>query len=132
MLTKEEFEKVAGYEVSNADYYHVILPMYKVLYPISRYDFVKMLSKKHFQIKEKKPNIAKMRVLYMIDEYSNLCNSDYGFAVDVEVLGVDEKFGVPILKVIDGIPHYGRCDRFDYIEGKNVIVKRSRAIKRTL
>lgn len=47
---KEEFEKIAGYEVTNEDYYRVIEPMYMAT-DLSKADFINCLDRKRFEIK---------------------------------------------------------------------------------
>ena len=45
----EEFEKIAGYEVSYEDYHNIIEPMYMAVpETVSKQEFVKMLDKKRF------------------------------------------------------------------------------------
>lgn len=47
-MMHEEFERIAGYEVTNEDYNEIIEPMYMALPNISKYEFVKMIDKKRF------------------------------------------------------------------------------------
>ena len=46
---KEEFEKIAGYEVSYEDYNHIIEPMYMAI-NLSKEDFVQCINKKRFAL----------------------------------------------------------------------------------
>lgn len=48
-MMKYEFEKLAGYEVSNQDYDNIIEPMYMAI-NVSKQDFVKMIDKKRFAL----------------------------------------------------------------------------------
>lgn len=48
-MLKEEFEKLAGYEVSLDDYRTIIEPMY-LASPLDKSDFVKCLDKKRFAL----------------------------------------------------------------------------------
>ena len=57
----EEFEKIAGYEVSFEDYNNIIEPMYMALPNVSKQDFVKMIDKKRFALPTKKQMIDSMK-----------------------------------------------------------------------
>lgn len=58
----EEFEKIAGYEVSYEDYKNIIEPMYMAIPEgISKAEFVKMLNKKRFAIPTAKELINEIR-----------------------------------------------------------------------
>lgn len=51
-MMREEFERLAGYEVSWKDYTEIIEPMYMALPEgISKQEFVKMIDKKRFALK---------------------------------------------------------------------------------
>ena len=54
----EEFEKIAGYEVSYEDYTNVIEPMYNAT-NLSKGEFVKTLNRKAFDLKVKKQEMIK-------------------------------------------------------------------------
>lgn len=50
-MLKEEFEKIAGYEVSYDTYKNIIEPMYNAIPEnITKYEFVKMFDKKAFAL----------------------------------------------------------------------------------
>lgn len=49
-MMQYEFEELAGYKVSRADYEGIIEPMYSAT-PLSKADFVKTLSRKRFEYK---------------------------------------------------------------------------------
>lgn len=52
-MMKHEFEQIAGYEVSLEDYTKRIEPMYLAIPEnISKQDFVKMISRKRFEVKK--------------------------------------------------------------------------------
>lgn len=53
-MTKQEFERIAGYEVTQEDYTQKIEPMYMAT-DMSKQDFVKTLNKKTFA-KKREPN----------------------------------------------------------------------------
>jgi hypothetical protein len=51
-MMREEFEQIAGYEVTWQDYTEIIEPMYMALPEgISKQEFVKMIDKKRFALK---------------------------------------------------------------------------------
>lgn len=52
-MMKYEFEKLAGYEVSDYDYDVIIEPMYMAT-NLSKQDFVKCLDRKRFEVKHQK------------------------------------------------------------------------------
>lgn len=54
----KEFEEIAGYEVSYEDYTNVIEPMYNAT-TLNKYDFVKTLNRKAFDLKAKKAVMIK-------------------------------------------------------------------------
>lgn len=69
-MMKQEFEQLAGYEVSYETYNNIIEPMYMALpNGITKQDFVKMLNKKAFALPTKKELISKMRKIaqYIFD-----------------------------------------------------------------
>lgn len=57
---KYEFEKIAGYEVSDNDYANIIEPMYMAT-KLSKSEFVKTLDKQRFALKTKKQIEARMK-----------------------------------------------------------------------
>lgn len=59
-MMKEEFEKLAGYEVSNEDYYNIIEKMYMAV-DLTKAEFVKTIDKKRFALKPVKVIIKEMR-----------------------------------------------------------------------
>ena len=46
----QEFEEIAGYEVSFEDYNNIIEPMYMALPNVTKQEFVKMIDKKRFAL----------------------------------------------------------------------------------
>ena len=54
----EEFEKIAGYEVSYEDYTNIIEPMYNAV-NLTKSEFVKTLNRKAFDLKYKKQEMIK-------------------------------------------------------------------------
>ena len=75
-MMKEEFEKIAGYEVSWEDYYEIIEPMYTAV-SLNKADFVKTLDKKRFALKPAKSIVKEMRKI--AKELSETCTqyTDY-------------------------------------------------------
>lgn len=59
-MMKSEFEKLAGYEVSNSDYIEIIEPMYMAT-NLSKEEFIEVIDKKRFALKTKKQYIAEMK-----------------------------------------------------------------------
>lgn len=59
-MIKWEFEKLAGYEVSEEDYNKIIEPMYMAT-NLSKEEFVKCIDKKRFALKTKKQYIVEMK-----------------------------------------------------------------------
>lgn len=58
----QEFEEIAGYEVSYEDYTNIIEPMYMALPDnVSKQQFVKMLDKKAFALPTKKEMVKEMK-----------------------------------------------------------------------
>lgn len=59
-MMKEEFEKMAGYEVSFEDYNNIIEPMYMAT-NLDKSEFVKVLDKKRFALKTGKQYVKEMK-----------------------------------------------------------------------
>ena len=61
-MMKQEFERIAGYEVEEKTYTEIIEPMYNAT-TLSKADFVKVLNRAALEkVAEKKKNIKKMLV----------------------------------------------------------------------
>jgi len=58
-MMKHEFEKIAGYEVSEKDYCNIIEPMYMAV-NLDKEDFAKVIDKNRFALKTKKELVQKM------------------------------------------------------------------------
>jgi len=58
-MMKHEFERIAGYEVSDEDYSNIIEPMYMSV-NLDKEAFVKTLDKKRFALETKKELVKKM------------------------------------------------------------------------
>lgn len=59
-MMKSEFEKLAGYEVSNDNYNNIIEPMYMSV-NLSKEEFIEVINKECFALKTKKQYIAEMK-----------------------------------------------------------------------
>lgn len=84
-----EFEKLAGYEVSQEDYENVIEPMYLAT-KLNKQDFIKTLNRKTFEKKhERRPNIKVMCVRdrsgYRMTPNGCYYNIQYVDMVDVDI-----------------------------------------------
>ena len=60
-MMHEEFERIAGYEVTFADYNDIIEPMYMALPNVSKQDFVKMIDRKRFALPAKAEIVRDMK-----------------------------------------------------------------------
>ena len=58
-MMQQEFEKLAGYEVSTSDYHDIIEPMYMAV-NLSKQEFVKVVDKKRFALKTKSQIISEI------------------------------------------------------------------------
>lgn len=76
-MMKEEFERLAGYEVSFEDYNKVIEPMYMAT-NLSKEEFVKVIDKKRFALKTKEQFINEMKKLakHLYDTCSQYYDSE--------------------------------------------------------
>lgn len=50
-MMKHEFEKIAGYKVSQEDFDNILNPMYNAT-DLDKFDFVKTINRKRFEVKE--------------------------------------------------------------------------------
>ena len=87
-MMKEEFEKIAGYEVSDYDYYGIIEKMYMAS-DLSKAEFAKTINKKHFALKPLKSIIKEMQKI--AKQYKEACThyTDYA-AMDHLTSLIDE------------------------------------------
>lgn len=122
-MLKNEFEKIAGYKVSNENYYNVIEPMYHAT-NLDKYDFVKTINRKMFEEKEtRKPCIKKMLVrnrlgntktpngCYYLIEYVDMINVDIATG-KIVVAPLDDESLIEIARFHD--LHLGYSYDFDY------------------
>ena len=59
-MMKEEFERIAGYEVSEQDYHDIIEPMYLAT-KLNKEEFVKCVNKKRFALRPLKSIVKEMK-----------------------------------------------------------------------
>lgn len=71
-MMKEEFEKLAGYEVSYNDYVNIIEPMYMAT-DLNKVEFVKTINKKQFALKTRKQLLNEIKKIAL--EYENNCGT---------------------------------------------------------
>lgn len=99
-MMKFEFEKIAGYEVSQETYDNVIEPMYLAT-NLSKSEFVKLLNRKALELKkEYKPTVKKMLVRDRAG-YTMTPNGCYYHIQYVDMVGVDIRTGKIIVKPLD-------------------------------
>ena len=104
-MTKHEFEKIAGYKVSDHDYYSVIEPMYlAVPEDITKTEFVKMLNKKRFALPKEK-----QIVVIGVKQMPNGTWLTY----EAEIVDIDIKKGKIIVKRLTPNRCWAEID-FDY------------------
>lgn len=109
---KVEFEKIAGYEVSNEDYINIIEPMYMST-NLCKEEFVKVIDKKRFALKTKKQYISEMKKIakHLKDTCENY--TDYKAIDKLNILAEEYKeriFAYGLL--IDSkytLEHLGEC-----------------------
>ena len=96
-MMHQEFERIAGYEVSFEDYTNIIEPMYMAT-TLSKEEFVKTLNRKAFEKKEERiANIKKMGVRDH-SGYRRTPNGCYIHIQYVDLIDVDIKTGKFIIK----------------------------------
>lgn len=99
-MLKTEFEKIAGYKVSDESYYNVIEPMYYSV-KLNKFDFVKSLNRKAFELKEtRKPCIKRMLVRDRMG-YTKTPNGCYYHIQYVDMVDVDISTGKIIVAPLD-------------------------------
>lgn len=78
-MMKQEFEKLAGYEVSTEDYNKIIEPMYMAT-DLSKEEFVKTISKKRFALKPLKAIVKEMKEI--AEEIKEQCTHVYTYDLE--------------------------------------------------
>lgn len=93
-MMKQEFEALAGYEVSTEDYYNVIEPMYMAT-ELDKASFVKCLDRKRFAVKkDNRPALGIKKMGIQNDYgYERTPNGCWRFIQYVAVEEVDIKTG---------------------------------------
>lgn len=91
-MMQQEFERLAGYEVSDETYNKIIEPMYLAT-NLSKTEFVKILNRKSLELKkEYKPTIKKMLVRDR-SGYRKTPNGCYYHIEYVDMVGADIRTG---------------------------------------
>ena len=92
----EEFERIAGYKVSYEDYANIIEPMYMAT-NLSKYEFVKVIDRKRFEIVEKTEkqyiNEIKKIAKTMFEKCGKTSTSEEYFKIHELVYEMERKFG---------------------------------------
>ena len=118
-MMKHEFEALAGYKVSTADYDNIIEPMYLAT-NLNKADFVATINRKRFEVKEEvKPLIKVMSIKDHAGHY-NTPNGCYRHLVDVEVVKVDIRTGNITVKVVEDSYRLGYS--YDFIEDDPTVI----------
>lgn len=81
-MMKQEFEALAGYEVSIEDYNKIIEPMYMAT-NLSKEEFVKTISKKRFALKPISKIVKEMKKL--AEEIKDACTHVYTYDLQEEL-----------------------------------------------
>lgn len=99
-MMKQEFEALAGYEVSFDDYTKIIEPMYMAV-SLSKQEFVKVIDRKRFEVKREAKHIYKMMGTRNYVGEAKTPNGCYYYGEPVELIEVrisDRKY---IVKALD-------------------------------
>lgn len=78
-MMKQEFEELAGYEVTCDDYYEIIEPMYMAT-NLSKQEFVKTISKKRFALRPLKSIVKEMKQI--AQEIEEKCSHVYTYDLE--------------------------------------------------
>ena len=95
-MMHEEFEKLAGYEVSYSDYVNIIEPMYMAIPEcISKQEFVKMIDRKRFDFRakeaaEKKAMLKEMREI--AEERAQNCKFFCDYEAEEKLIKIARQF----------------------------------------
>ena len=88
-MTKEEFENLAGYEVSFEDYVTIIEPMYCAV-NLNKQDFAKCLDKKRFALKTERQYRADMKSL--AKKVMDLCGHCSTYDIEEELENICKEY----------------------------------------
>ena len=83
-MMKQEFEELAGYEVSDEAYYNVIEPMYLAT-NLEKQEFVKCINKKQFALKTKKQLINEAKKIARQFTTNKITSLDEEFKLEDEL-----------------------------------------------
>lgn len=107
-----EFEEIAGYEVSYEDYTNIIEPMYTALPDnVSKQQFVKMLDKKAFALPTKKEMIREMKKI--ANHLAEICGHSTDWKAEQQLEDLAKKyakrfFGLDWSKDIEAYVYFNR------------------------
>lgn len=88
-MMKQEFEALAGYEVSFEDYNNIIEPMYMAS-NLSKADFVQTINKKRFALKNLKVMIKEMKAL--AKEIEEQCTHVYTYDLQEQLRDIAREY----------------------------------------
>ena len=88
-MMKQEFEAIAGYEVSFEDYNNIIEPMYMAS-NLSKADFVQTINKKRFALKNLKVMIKEMKAI--AKEIEEQCTHVYTYDLNEQLRDIAKEY----------------------------------------
>lgn len=116
-MMKQEFEKLAGYEVSFEDYSNIIEPMYMAV-GLSKQEFVKVIDRKRFALPTKQELVKEMRkvVKVMVEKLGHVTIWEEQKALREICKQYSERFGPKDFYFMDGYecPEGSRGCSFPY------------------
>lgn len=88
-MMKQEFETLAGYEVSLEDYNNIIEPMYMAT-SLSKQDFLKVIDKKRFALKPLKSIVKEMKK--MAQSLEETCTHYHDYETEEKLESLCEEY----------------------------------------
>ena len=118
-MMKIEFEALAGYEVSVADYDNIIEPMYMAT-ELSKEDFVKVICKERFALKSREEIIQEMKEI--AGHLKKTCDHFTDIEAEEKLKGLAEEYkerfgpykGGFLLNTRYTLEHLGECRGCSY------------------
>lgn len=99
-MMKYEFEQIAGYEVTWKDYTEIIEPMYMAL-DVDKYEFAKMINRKHFDLGAKKRALVK-EMKQIAEHLKDTCNHYTDYAAKDRLNELADEY----MNLVDGYGYY--------------------------
>ena len=99
-MMKAEFERIAGYKVSEETYIKVIEPMYLAT-ALSKTEFVKILNRKALEVKEVRKPCVKVMLVRDRSGYTKTPNGCYYHIEYVDMVDVDIRTGKIVVAPLD-------------------------------